>query len=505
MKRIAAVAAILSLAACAVGPNYYPALGPRGASGKFDAAARVVFDQSDAPAVWWRLYNDPVLDKLIEQAFINNTDIRVANANLRQARAVLSESRAGRLPTTTTSGSAEYRRFGGYQASGATFGGGATGTSGIPAKPRATFQSEVFSAGLDVSYEIDLFGRITRLIQASRADYEALAAVRDTTRITVAAETARAYADACSAAAQIAVARQSLDVQNQTFDLTERLYTAGRGTPLDVARARAQLETTRATVPGFVAARQGGLYRLAVLTGQTPETVIPEANACNRAPLLARPLPVGDGAALLRRRPDIREADRRFAAETARIGVAKADLFPRITIGGGVSSSAFKVGDLGKSASVAYNIGPLLSWSFPNISVVLARITQAKASAEAAVATYDGTVLAALQETEEALANYAGERDRNEALRAARDQSAEAVRIVRLRYGAGAESFINVLDSERTLSTANADLAASDAQLVTNQIAVFKALGGGWETAPEPVVQPYHGRLRHRLPGDIVG
>ncbi len=492
MRRALSLLLALALPACAVGPNFRSASTPPRASGKFDAAARPVFDQSDAPAVWWRLYDDPVLDKLIAQAFVANTDLRVAAANLRRARAVLSENRAGRLPTTTTSTSAQYQRFGGYQSSGATFGGGATGTGTgtTPAKPASTFESEVYSVGLDVSYEIDLFGRVTRLIQAARADYEAQIAVRDTTRITVAAETARAYADACSFAAQVAVAKNSLDVQRQTFDLTERLYTAGRGTPLDVARARALLETTRATLPTFVAQRQGALYRLAVLTGQTPETVIPEAAACVRAPRLERPLPVGDGAALLKRRPDIREADRNLAAETARIGVATADLFPRITIGGGVSTSAFKVGDLGNSASVAYNIGPLLSWSFPNLTVVRARIRQARASAEAQLATFDGTVLAALQETEGALADYAGERDRNDALRAARDFNVEAVRILGLRYQYGAESFLNVLDAQRSLAEAQASLAASDAQLVTYQIAVFKALGGGWEDAPDPAPVP---------------
>ncbi len=485
MRRFILVAVTAALAGCTVGPNYRPARIPAPATGKFDAAARPVFDQSDAAAVWWKLYDDPVLDRLIAQAFVANTDIRVATANLRRARAVLSEARAGRLPTTTTSASAQYDRFGGYQSSGATFGAGAATGTGTTA-PRSTLESGVYQAGLDVSYEIDLFGRVTRLIQASRADYESLAAVRNTTRITVAAETARAYADACSAAAQAQVAAHSTDLQRQTVELTERLYEAGRGTPLDVARARAQLETTRATLPSFVAAHQEALYRLAVLTGQTPETIDPVAAACVRPPRLERPLPVGDGAALLKRRPDIARADRDLAAETARIGVATADLFPRISLGAGASTSALKAGNLGKSSSFSFNVGPLLSWSFPNFAVVRAQIRQARASAEAALATFDGVVLAALQETETALAQYAGERDRNDALRVARDQSAEAVRIVGLRYGAGAQSFLDVLDAERTQANAEASLAASDAQLVTNQIAVFKALGGGWETAPEP-------------------
>ena len=487
MRRAASLLAALALSACAVGPNFLAPKAPPRASGKFDAAVRPVFDQSDSPSTWWRLYDDPALDRLIAQAFAANTDLRVAVANLRRARAVLGEARAARLPSTDVSASGQYRRFGGTTSSGATVGQGTTaGTN----KPVTTFESAVYSVGIDASYEVDLFGRVTRLIQAARADADALAAVRDTTRITVAAETARAYADACSAARQTAVAKGSLDVQSRTFDLTERLYSAGRGTKLDVARARAQLETTRATVPGFVAARQGALYRLAVLTGNTPETVDAAAASCATAPLLTRPIPVGDGGAMLRRRPDIRDAERRLAAETARIGVATADLFPRISLGGGVSSSAFKVGDLGTKPSIAFNVGPLISWSFPNFAVARARIRQARASAEGALATFDGTVLSVLQETEEALANYAGETDRNAALRSARDLNREAVRIVRLRYTAGAQSFIDVLDAERSLADADAQLAQSDALLTTDQIAVFKALGGGWENVADPVAPP---------------
>lgn len=481
MKRLIPLATALALAACSAGPDYRPAPIAPAAAGQFDAAERPVFDQDDSPSTWWRLYNDPVLDALIQKAFVANTDIRVATANLRRARAVLREARGARLPTTDTSASGQYRRFGGP---GGAVQAGQVGAGG------GVFESEIYSAGLDASYEIDLFGRVGRLIAAARADAQAQEAVRDTVRITVAAETARAYADACSSARQLAVARGSLDVQSRSFALTERLYAAGRGTPLDTARARAQLETVRATLPGFVANRQEALYRLAVLTGDPPSQIAPEAAACIAPPLLSRPLPVGDGAELIKRRPDIREADRRLAAETARIGVATADLYPRISIGASVSTSALSLGGLGTSPSIAFGIGPLLSWSFPNFTVVRARIAQARASTEAALATFDDTLLNALQETETALADYAGERDRNAALLNARNLNREAVRIVRLRYGAGATSFIDVLDAERSLSNADASLAESDALLTTRQIAVFKALGGGWEGLPEPVAPP---------------
>ena len=454
---------LLLLSACAVGPDFHPATTPPAASAPFTPMAAAT--TADTPHAWWRLYDDPVLDDLIVQAFAANTDLRVATANLRRARAVLAESGAARLPTTTISGSAVEAQQSVPTASGP-----------VP------FRSEFFRLGFDASYEIDLYGRVGRSIEAARADAAAEAAARDTVAISVAAETARAYADACSGARQLAVAQRSLTLQSDSFALTERRVAAGRDSPLDAARARSQLETTRATLPGFAADRRSALFRLAVLTGKPPTEADPRAAACTAPPLLKQPLPAGDGAALLKRRPDIRQADRKLAAATARIGVATADLYPKISLGGTVSGQGTTPGAVFSSNGFGFSIGPLISWSFPNIIVARARIAQSKASTEAALATFDGTVMAALRDTETALSDYGASIDRNTALKAARDQSGEAVRIVRLRYAAGAENFPTVLDAERTLATADASLASSDAALTTAQIAVFKALGGGWET-----------------------
>ena len=469
MIRTPALAPLLLLAACAVGPDYTPAPTPPAGDGAFTAATPASATTAATPGAWWRLYDDPTLDDLIGQAFAANTDLRVATANLRRARAVLTEARGARFPTTTASGSAVEARQ--------TV---ATANGPVP------FSSEFYRLGFDASYEIDLYGRVTRSIEAARADAEAEAAARDTAVISVAAETARAYADACSAARQLAVAERSLKLQADSFDLTERRVAAGRDSPLDAARARAQLESTRATLPGFAADRRSALYRLAVLTGKPPSQPDARAAACTAPPRLAQPIPAGDGAAMLKRRPDVRRADRQLAAATARIGVATADLYPQISLGGSVSGQGTTPGAVFSNNGFGFSIGPLISWTFPNIIAARARINQSKASAEAALATFDGTVLTALQETETALSDYAGTIQRNAALTSARDQSAEAARIVRLRYSAGAENFLAVLDAERTLATADANLAQSDAALTTNQIAVFKSLGGGWETAPMP-------------------
>ncbi|GGI90939.1 outer membrane efflux protein [Polymorphobacter multimanifer] len=456
--------AALPLSGCALGPDYAPAPLPPVEGGALLAGAEGAAVGGEAQVTGWRGYDGPRLGELVGRALAANTDLRAATARLRQVRAVLSETRSQRLPSTSITGSAVEARQ----------------AVPTPTGPVA-FESEFYRLGLDASYEIDLYGRVTRSVQAARADFEAEEAARDTVRITVAAETARAYADACSAAAQLAVAERSLKLQADSFGIAEKRVAAGRDSPLDVARARAQLESTRATLPAFTAQRAAALNRLAVLTGRQPAQVDARVKACTAPPLLKTAIPVGDGAALLRRRPDVRQAERRLAAATARIGVAMADFFPQISLGGSVSGQGVTPGAALSNRGFAFSIGPAISWTFPNFAAARARTRQARAGSDEAVANFEGSMLAALEETETALANYAAGLATNEALRAARDESARAARIVRLRYGAGSEGFLAVLDAERTLATADAQLAANDADLTTRQIAVFKALGGGWE------------------------
>jgi len=468
MRPLLPLIAALAFAGCAtVGPDYASPEPEAPAQAPFLGTTSPAFTGEEPPGRWWSLYGDPVLDGLVEQALAANTDLRVAAANLARARAVLRETRAGRLPSTTVSGGVTY----GQQAS-----------PGVdPAF--APDEQAIFDAGLDVGYQLDLFGRIRRAVEAGRADVEAVQAAFDTTRITVAAETARAYADACSTGRRLEVARRSVEVQEQTFDLTRRLLEGGRGTALETGRAASQLEQTRAAIPTLEAQQDAALYRLAVLTGRPPAEFPTMVAQCTTPPALEDPIPVGDGAALLRRRPDIRQAERELAAATARIGVATAELYPDISLGLSVGSTATSVSNLGSSSSFRYSLGPLISWSFPNTAVARARIAQAEASQQAALATFDGTWLNALQEAETALSRYANELDRVATLRRARDQSAEAARIARLRYQAGRESFQIVLDAERELANTEALLAQSQAQLSDNLISLFLALGGGWQDA----------------------
>lgn len=457
---LAASAAVL--AACATGPDYVQPIPPGADSGAFVSSASAAFSQEAPPADWWRLFDDQALDGLVRQALEANKDVAIARANLAQVRASLSETRAGRLPTTNVSASAARARS--QDAASGAYGEG-----------------DAFSAGFDVAYEVDLFGRVGRSIEASRADTDAAAAALESVRVSVAAETARAYADACAAGAQIAVADRTVELQQQTFDLTSRQLQVGVGTALDVASASALVDTSRAAVPTLEAARDAALFRLAVLTGRPPAEAPEIAKLCKTVPQVASAIPVGDGASLLRRRPDVRQAERELAAATARIGVATASLYPTVTLGGGIATSGSRAGDLGDDFT--FNVGPLISWSFPNIAVAKARIAQAGAAADGSLARFEQANLNALQEAETALTQYARELERRATLTRARDQSARAAQLARQRYNAGFDSFLTVLDAERTLANLDGQLAQSQALVATYQVAVFKALAGGWDEA----------------------
>jgi len=459
------------LAGCAVGPNYAPPTPAGSHTGAFAAQQGGIEAAAAPPSQWWRLYNDPALDRLVRQALTENTDLQAAVANLGQARALLNQARAGLFPSTGI-------------AAGYDYGRSAQANAAAAAAGQRAQNAWAYTAGLDVSYEVDLFGRVRRTIESAKANAAAAEAARDAVRVTVAAETTRAYADACAFGEEVDVARRSLDVVQQGYDITVRQRDAGGLSDFDVARQATLLAQTRAAIPTLEGQRRSALYQLAVLTGRPPETVLAEADACRTPPRLGQPVPVGDGQAMLRRRPDVREAERNLAAATARIGVATANLFPTVTLGGNVNAIAPTAGGLGQYRNVSFGVGPLINWTFPNTLAARAQIQQARAAASGALAGFNGAVLNALKETEQALAAYGSELDRHAALQTARDQSAEALRLAQVRFQAGGASFLDVLDAQRTLVSTEAALAASDETLISDQITLFKALGGGWEEAP---------------------
>lgn len=448
----------LLASACAAGPAYVPPQSPPAAAGPFISHAAGIDAARDLPADWWRLYRDPALDDLIAQAFAANTDLRVASANLAKARAVMQEARAGRLPGTDVSGGVGY---------GNSVQSGLSGGS----DPQWSY-----SGDFGLSWEADLFGRIGRAVEAASADAEAVEAARDAVRVTVAAETTRAYLDACASAHGLSVAEQSLQVSTESLRLVTMQEQAGSASRLDIERAAAAEASARAALPTFEGQRQVARFELAALLGTTPDKVPEAALGCVMPPEPAASIPVGDGAALLRRRPDLREAEHRLAADTARIGVATAELYPSISLGG--SGSFLRNDQVRGSDSFSFSLGPLLSWRFPNVSVARARLRQAEAQGDASLATFDGKVVTALKEVEQALTLVDTEQRRLVALSEAQERSQRAYALADRRYRAGSIGWL-----ESDLLATRAAYAASLRQLSLARVDLFKALGGGWQDA----------------------
>lgn len=455
----------LALAACAaVGPYHATPPVPASAQANFVSSNFASVSSDEARGDWWRLYNDPVLDGLVRQALEANKDIAVATANIAVARASLRGARGERLPQTNVGAGAQYGR--------------PDGLSRAPGQD----SDWALSTGFDVSYEIDLFGRVRRGIEAARADVGAAEAERDAVRVVVAAETARAYADILTSQRRLDVQRRTVGLLDQTVVLAGKRFSAGRTSKLDLVRVGALRDQQQAKIPEFEADLESATFRLATLTGRTPAER-PVTKADGHLIQLSQPIPVGDGRSLLARRPDVREAERRLAGATARIGVATADLYPKITLGGSIGSAATSLASLFTGGAVGFLAGPLLSWAGPNQEGARARLEGAEAQNKVELARFDKTVLTALEETETALSRYSKEIERRAALQSARAQAEQAARITRAQLREGRADSLAVLDAERTLAETEADLAEADARLVDAQVDLFRALGGGWQTA----------------------
>lgn len=471
LRQIAALAGAASLGACALGPDYAPPTPPEGAAAPLVSVSPAAESTAAIPDAWWRLYDDPVLDGLVDEAFKANADLKAAEANLAAARAIFEGVRIGLYPQTKVE-------------AGGVYGRDPTTDEILEIGGHQPVSQWLFDSLVDVSYEVDLFGHVRRSIEAASDNAAAVAAVRDALRVTVAAETARAYAEICTLGEQVAVAERSLALVTREQEITRQRHDAGANSNFDVVRAEGLVAQVRSTIPPLEGQRRAALFQLASLLGRTPAKAPAQLQSCADPPHLAALMPVGDGAALLRRRPDIRRADRTLAAALAEIGVATADLYPRVSLTGFYGGISNRVETLGTADGLAWGIGPSISWSFPNMAGPLARLRQTKASAEAAMSEFDSVVLQALKETEQALALYSAELDHRAALAAAQEKARRAFDLASNEFAAGALSNLDLLTSEQTVIAADSAIAVSDAAVVQDQIAVFKALGGGWHTPP---------------------
>lgn len=467
-RTAAAAALLMAAAACApVGPNYtLPAkalVNAPAAQAPFRGARDPAVLAEEPPDHWWRLYNDPVLDRLVSETLAANTDLRVADANLERSQHLLEAARAARQPDLTINlGINETER---------------SAEQYVHAGPIPT--RGLYDTGIAVSYDLDLFGRLRRGIEAAGAQTEAVQAARDLARVNVAAETVRAYAEVCDAGAEMDAAQHVLQIQKEGATLVQRLAMNGREIPINISRQEELEDQTRASLPAFKARQTQALYRLATLAGRPPAELDASLAACHAPLQMTAPLPVGDGAGLLRRRPDVRAAERRLAAATADIGVETAALYPTVVLGASIGSTG-GLKDFGAPLTQRFSIGPAISWHL-NQSIPRARIAAANADAKAELARFDGVVLRALQETEGALTVYRRDLDRQASLEAGLEK-AERVSAAGHRLQAGGRmSSLTVLDADRTVAAAAQAVAANRTLISQDQIAVFLALGGGWQ------------------------
>lgn len=466
MKRFALLGAGLLLSACQmVGPDYGVPKEAAVNRGDLQGALRSDADSvvsAPVPANWWHLYQDPRLDALVNQALAANTELRVAAANIARARAQVEEA----------------------EAQGGFNGGVKLGAQRLQESGEAFLQPDkvpvanIGEAILSASYQFDLWGTLKRGVEAAQAHADATQAAADTARITLVADVVRAYTQVCAANEEYHIARASLDLQEQSVTLTQRLRDAGRGDETQVTRTETQFKSLRAELPRYQAMREAGLYTLSMLLAKPVEQLPAGTAHCAELPHIAQRVPVGDGAALLKRRPDIRQAERSLAAATAGIGVATGQLYPDISIGAQVGTIGI-LENLGKPATNRWGFGPLLTWTVPT-NGSRARIRQAEASTQAALAHFDGVVLNAIRETQTSLAQYSALLDRRDALAEAERSAQLAADQTHRFFKAGRESFLADLQATRTYTDMRAQLAAANTQVAMGQIGLFLALGGGW-------------------------
>ncbi len=465
--RLLTVGMGLLLSACTVvGPDYK--LPDQAAVNRPDLQGELAGSSTNVvsapvPADWWRLYHDPKLDELVGQALVSSTDLRVAAANLQRARFQMSEADAAGGWSGTAKAGAQR-----LQEAGQAY-----------LLPEKVPVANVGDVGLTTSYQFDLFGVLQRGIEAAQANADATQAAADTARITLVADVVRAYTQVCAANEERNIALHSLDLQKQSLSLTQRLRDAGRGDETQVTRSQTQFRSLRAELPRYEAAQKSALYRLSMLLAR-PLNKLPQGVAeCAELPHIAQVMPVGDGAALLKRRPDVRQAERRLAMSTAAIGVATGELYPDISIGATVGTVGI-LDELGDPSTNRWGFGGVINWTIPS-NGARARIHIAEASNQVALARFDGVVLNAIREAQTGLSQYTALLERRDALVETEESARQAADQTHRFFLAGRESFLADLQATRTYTDVTAQLAAANTQVAMGQIDLFLALGGGWE------------------------
>lgn len=411
---------------------------------------------------WWKSFGDRKLNDLVNRAVSGNLSLKVAASRLLEARSQRVVAGSARFPTINLGGDMIRTEF--------------SQTSRTP-YPTGT----VYEGGFDAGWELDLFGGIRRQVQAAKANEQAKMESYGDVRVTLLAEVAVNYVEIRAYQARLTVAEANRDAQAKTLELVEANVQGGEASPLDLTRARSNLEMTRSQIPAIETALARTRHRLEVLLGQAPGTLKAELNTRRKIPVAPADIAVGIPAEVLRRRPDVRRAERELAAQSAKVGVAVAELYPKLTLVGTVGLESLDSGDFLKSASHVFNVGPSVKWNIFSAGRVRQNIAIQNARQKQALIAYEGTILNALKEVEDALVSYGKEMVRRESLRKAEASTRESVKMAEELYRGGETSFLTVLDAQRSLFTVQDQLTQSNARISTNIIMLYKALGGGWQ------------------------
>ncbi len=459
---------LLALAGCTVGPNYTkPEIKTPDAFASLDGASGVTSSATSvapgALSYWWRTLGDEQLASLIDRAVANNLDLKLAEARLREARALRGVSESGLYPSIDATGSAERRR-----------------NSENTGQPGFAGTQNTFRTGAEASWELDLWGGVRRDVEASRADVEASAEDKQAILVSIVAEVATNYVQLRAAQQRQLVSDNAITTQSETVELTRSRLEAGLAAELEVAQSQALLATRRSQKPPLLTAERSAMHRLSVLLGQSPAALAEELAPKRDIPKAAGDIAVGIPSDLLRRRPDVRRAERQIAAASARIGVATADLFPRFSLTGSFGFESSEADDLFDASSRTWGFGPSVRWNILDAGRIRRLIDAASEREKQALIAYEQTILTSLEDVENALVRLTNEQARNQALIDAVNANKRAVALADERYRSGVGDFLNVLESQRQLFDAEDQAVLSEAEVTTAVVSLYRALGGGW-------------------------
>ncbi len=460
IKILSILAAVFFISGCAaVGPDYTAPQSDLPAQWNNLLQKGDASETSDPASLaqWWKTLNDPILTNLISQSIAENKDLKLAASRIRETRAQWGIAEAAKFPSADASGSATSAKSTGKQE-----------------------RNERYSLSIDAGWEADLFGRVQRSSEAAYADYESVTENYRDVLISLIAETALNYINVRTYQKQLAVAEENLKIRKETYELANYRYKAGLSSALDLSSAKYNVEEARANIPVTERNLEAAKNRIAVLTGKTPGSVHAQLSKTKPLPVPGLKIAAGIPADILRRRPDIRKTERELAAQTARIGVATADLYPRLTLSGTIGIEALSLSDLFTSDALFNSIGPRVSWNIFDAGAIRKNIEVQNARQEQALIQYESGILSALEEVENALYSYAREQSRRNSLLSASKAAKQATELSLNQYNSGLTDFQTVLDAQRSLLSFQDQLAKSEANILTYLIQLYKSLGGGW-------------------------